>query len=169
MMNNIKRNVDFLKSILRESNRHRRMEKLLHTYKDQINAVRKFTLNMLKKKIPLPHRSCPNFKNTRGATRRGQTQKLFKETVSVACRSKRKWLLAWYERCLLSLLEEMSDDEGNVTIDEVDTGIKIQFEYNDDDDSDDSPECVTWFGQCVQWILKHVLQRLLRLWRRLLW
>lgn len=96
-------------------------------------------------------------------------QKLFKETAPVACQSKRKWLLAWYERCLLSLLEEMSDDEGNVTIDEVDTGIKIQFEYNDDDDSDDSPECVTWFGQCVQWILKHVLQRLLRLWRRLLW
>ena len=54
MMNNIKRNVDFLKLILRESNRHRRMEKLLHANKDQINAVSKFTLNMLKKKIPLP-------------------------------------------------------------------------------------------------------------------
>ena len=43
-----------MKSILRESNRHRRMEKLLHANKDQINAVSKFPLNMLKKKIPLP-------------------------------------------------------------------------------------------------------------------
>ena len=40
--------------ILRESNRHRRMKNLLHANKDQINAVSEFTLNMLKKKIPLP-------------------------------------------------------------------------------------------------------------------
>ena len=67
----------------------------------------------------------------------------------------------------LSLFEDMSDDEGYVTVDDVDAGIKIQFEYNEDDNSDDSPDCATWFGQCVQWIHKHVLQKLLRLWRRL--
>lgn len=61
----------------------------------------------------------------------------------------------------------MSDDEGNVTVDDVDAGIKIQFEYNENDNSDDSPDCETWFGQCVQWIHKHGLQKLLRLWRRL--
>ena len=53
MINSFKRNVDFLKSILQEKNRKRRMEKLLHASKDQINAVSEFTLNMLKKKIPL--------------------------------------------------------------------------------------------------------------------
>ena len=52
MINSFKRNVDFLKSILQEKNRKHRME-LLHASKDQINAVSEFTLNMLKKKIPL--------------------------------------------------------------------------------------------------------------------
>ena len=75
--------------------------------------------------------------------------------------------MAWYEQCLLSLFEDMSDDEGYVTVDDVDAGIKIQFEYNENDNSDDSPDCETWFGQCVQWIHKHGLQKLLRLWRRL--
>ena len=75
--------------------------------------------------------------------------------------------MAWYEQCLLSLFEDMSDDEGDVTVDDVDAGIKIQFEYNENDNSDDSPDCETWFGQCVQWIHKHGLQKLLRLWRRL--
>lgn len=75
--------------------------------------------------------------------------------------------MAWYEQCLLSLFEDMSDDEGNVTVDDVDAGIKIQFEYNENDNSDDSPDCETWFGQCVQWIHKHGLQKLLRLWKRL--
>ena len=80
---------------------------------------------------------------------------------------KKEWLLAWYEQCLLSLFEDMSDDEGYVTVDDVDAGIKIQFEYNENDNSDDSPDCETWFGQCVQWIHKHGLQKLLRLSRRL--
>ena len=53
MINSFKGNVDFLKSILQEKNRKRRMEKLLHASKDQVNAVSEFTLNMLKKKIPL--------------------------------------------------------------------------------------------------------------------
>ena len=53
MINSFKRNVDFLKSILQEKNRKRRMEKLFQAGKDQINAVSEFMLNMLKKKIPL--------------------------------------------------------------------------------------------------------------------
>ena len=165
MMENIKRNVDFLKSILRESNGHRRMEKLLHANKDQINAVSKFTLNMLKKMIPLPPPIVAKL----------EIHKAVLREVAKRKSSSKKWcqLLAdqkgsgfWRGMNDCSLFEEMSDDEGYVTVDEVDTGIMIQFEYNDDD-SDDSPECVTWFGQCVQWIYKHVLQKLLRLWRRL--
>lgn len=53
-MKRIARNLDFLKSILRKKNRHRRMEKLLHANKDQINAVSEFTINMLKNNFPLP-------------------------------------------------------------------------------------------------------------------
>ena len=53
-MKRIARNLDFLKSILREKNRHRRLEKLLHANKDQINAVSEFTINMLKNNFPLP-------------------------------------------------------------------------------------------------------------------
>ena len=58
MMNNIKRNVDFFKInstiqliLLYE-------KKLLHANKDQINVISQFTLNMLKKKIPLPPTDC---------------------------------------------------------------------------------------------------------------
>ena len=53
-MKRIARNLDFFKSILRENNRHRRLEKLLHANKDQINAVSEFTINMLKNNFPLP-------------------------------------------------------------------------------------------------------------------
>ena len=53
-MKRIARNLDFFKSILREKNRHRRLGKLLHANKDQINAVSEFTINMLKNNFPLP-------------------------------------------------------------------------------------------------------------------
>ena len=52
----IARNLDFFKSILREKNHHRRLGKLLHANKDQINAVSEFTINMLKNNFPLPPR-----------------------------------------------------------------------------------------------------------------
>ena len=102
MMNNIKRNGDFFKSILRESNRHRRMEKLLHANKDQINSVSKFTLNMLKKKIPLPplilakltkHKSVlreksriKRLKMTKPQSRAGQTQETLKRKKPITKR-----------------------------------------------------------------------------------
>ena len=63
MINSFKRNVDFLKAILQEKNKKRRMEKLLHAIKDQINTVSEFTLNVLKKKIPLSPPMLPNSKN----------------------------------------------------------------------------------------------------------
>ena len=43
----------FLKSILREKDRHKRMEKLLHADKEDINAVSDLSLNFLKQNIPV--------------------------------------------------------------------------------------------------------------------
>lgn len=63
MINSFKRNVDFLKAILQEKNKKRRMEKLLHAMKDQINTVSEFKLNVLKKKIPLSPPTLPNSRN----------------------------------------------------------------------------------------------------------
>ena len=69
-----------------EYNRHRHIEKLSHANKDQINAVSEFTLNMLKKKIPLPPPIVAKLKKHKmGVTRSGQRQKLINETASVAC------------------------------------------------------------------------------------
>ena len=63
-MKRIARNLDFLKSILREKNRHRRLEKLLHANKDQINAVSEFTINMLKNNFPLPPHVVAKYEST---------------------------------------------------------------------------------------------------------
>ena len=62
-MRRIARNLDFFKSILREKNRHRRLEKLLHANKDQINAVSEFTINMLKNNYH--HTSWQNYESTK--------------------------------------------------------------------------------------------------------
>ena len=53
-MNRIKRNVDFLKSILRKKNSKLRKEKILHASKDQINSVSEMVMNMLRRRLPLP-------------------------------------------------------------------------------------------------------------------
>ena len=63
-MKRIARNLDFFKSILREKNRHRRLEKLLHANKDQINAVSEFTINMLKNNFPLPPHIVAKYEST---------------------------------------------------------------------------------------------------------
>ena len=52
-MNNVKRNLPFIKSIFRQANRYKRQEMLRHANKNQINAVSEIVLNLLKKKIPV--------------------------------------------------------------------------------------------------------------------
>ena len=52
-----KNKLGFLKSILNEKNRYRRMEKLVHAKKDDINAVSELAVNLLKKNIPVPQNS----------------------------------------------------------------------------------------------------------------
>ena len=52
-MKRLQRQRNFLESILRESNRYKREELLLHANTDQINTVSEIVLNLLKNKIPL--------------------------------------------------------------------------------------------------------------------
>ena len=52
-MERIKRNFDFLKSILREKNAKRRRAKILTASKDQINSVSEMALNLLRRNIPV--------------------------------------------------------------------------------------------------------------------
>ena len=54
-------------------------------------------------------------------------------------------------------------------INEVDTGIKfdLQFNYDDDDSSyKDSTECRLTIAQLFRWLRIHVVEPLWRLWRR---
>ena len=52
-MNRVKQHVPFIQNILKESNRFKRMDKIRHANKDQINALSEITLNLLKKNIPV--------------------------------------------------------------------------------------------------------------------
>lgn len=52
-----KKNLGFLNSILKEKNRYKRMERLLHANKDQINAVSEMTMNLLKNHVPISQAS----------------------------------------------------------------------------------------------------------------
>ena len=51
-MKQLQRHFPFIRSILKESNRYRRQEMLLHANKDQINAISEMIMNLLKRKIP---------------------------------------------------------------------------------------------------------------------
>ena len=52
-MNRVTPHVPFIQSILKESNRFKRMDKIKHAKKDQLNALSEITLNLLKKNIPV--------------------------------------------------------------------------------------------------------------------
>ena len=67
--NRMKRNIDFLKSILREKNANLRKEKILHASKDQINSVSELVMNMLKRRIALPPQTLAKLRKYSGALR----------------------------------------------------------------------------------------------------
>jgi len=52
-MKRLRRQLPFLRSVLKEANRFKRQELLQHANVDQINAVRELVLNLLKNNIPL--------------------------------------------------------------------------------------------------------------------
>lgn len=52
-MNRVKPHVPFIQSILKEGNRFKRMDKIRHANKEQVNALSEITLNLLKKNIPV--------------------------------------------------------------------------------------------------------------------
>lgn len=78
--------------------------------------------------------------------------------------------MEWYERRVLSVFQEIMTVTVQEGINEVDTGIKfdLQFNYDDDDDSDykDSTECRLTITQLFRWLRMRVVEPLWRLWRR---
>jgi len=52
-MSRLKRQLPFLQTVLKEANRKKRQELLHHANADQINAISKVVLNVVKNKIPL--------------------------------------------------------------------------------------------------------------------
>ena len=56
-MNKVTRHVPFIQSILEEGNRFKRMDKIRHANKDQINALSEITLNLFKKKHSRVHKN----------------------------------------------------------------------------------------------------------------
>ena len=52
-MKRLRRQLPFLRSVLKEANRFKRQELLQHANADEINAVRELALNLLKNKIPV--------------------------------------------------------------------------------------------------------------------
>ena len=52
-MQSLRRQWPFLRSVLQEANRFKRQDLLQHANADQINAVSKLVLNLLKNKIPV--------------------------------------------------------------------------------------------------------------------
>lgn len=53
-MNKVTPHVPFIQSILKEGNRFKRMDKIRHAGKNQLNALSEITLNLLKKTSPCP-------------------------------------------------------------------------------------------------------------------
>ena len=77
--------------------------------------------------------------------------------------------MEWYERRVLSMIQEIMTVAVQEGINEVDTGIKFDLQFNyDDDDSDykDSTECRLTITQLFRWLRMRVVEPLWRLWRR---
>ena len=77
--------------------------------------------------------------------------------------------MEWYERRVLSVFQEIMTVTVQEGINEVDTGIKFDLQFNyDDDDSDykDSTECRLTITQLFRWLRIRVVEPLWRLWRR---
>ena len=77
--------------------------------------------------------------------------------------------MEWYEQRVLSVFQEIMTVTVQEGINEVDTGIKFDLQFNyDDDDSDykDSTECRLTITQLFRWLRMRVVEPLWRLWRR---
>ena len=68
-MKRLRRQRNFLESVLKEANRNKRGELLFHANADQINAVSELVLNLLKNKIPLPPSAMVRLKRHKNALR----------------------------------------------------------------------------------------------------
>ena len=75
--------------------------------------------------------------------------------------------MEWYERRVLSVFQEIMTVAVQEGINEVDTAIKFDLQFNyDDSDYKDSTECRLTIAQLFRWLYIRVVEPLWRLWRR---
>ena len=60
-MKRLRRQLPFLRSVLKKANRFKRQELLQHANADQVNALSELVLNLLKNNIPMTPPSWPSF------------------------------------------------------------------------------------------------------------
>ena len=73
--------------------------------------------------------------------------------------------MEWYERRVLSVFQEIMTVTVQEGINEVDTGINFDLQFNYDDYKD-STECRLTITQLFRWLRMRVVEPLWRLWRR---
>ena len=103
-MNNIKRNLPFIKSIFRQANCYKRQEMLRHANKNQINAVSEIVLNLLKKKIPVkPPLMAQLRQHERALCEIGKKKKFHQASKTGVDETKRTWIVDIDEPSTLSM------------------------------------------------------------------
>ena len=97
-MKRLRRQLPFLRSVLKEANRFKRQELLQHANADQVNALSELVLNLLKNNIPVtpPHHGT-------GATRPGSSSTFGEKTSSVVGLAKRERFVARTQQRVMSM------------------------------------------------------------------
>jgi len=106
-MKRLRRQLPFLRSVLKEANRFKRQELLQHANADQVNAISELVLNLLKNSIPVTPpimaQLCPSKKVLRNLGRRQHSVK--KNVVSGWSRKKAEACGKDSTTCYVNVLE----------------------------------------------------------------
>ena len=86
-MKRLRRQLPFLRSVLKEANRFKRQELLQHANADQVNAISELVLNLLKQNIPVTPATMNQLRPYKSVLRNlGRRKNSFKK--------RRQWLVA---------------------------------------------------------------------------
>ena len=86
-MKRLRRQLPFLRSVLKEANRFKRQELLQHANADRVNAVSELVLNLLKQNIPVTRATMKQLRPYKGVLRNlGRRKNSLKK--------RRQWLVA---------------------------------------------------------------------------
>ena len=86
-MKRVRRQLPFLRSVLKEANRFKRQELLQHANADQVNAVSELVLNLLKQNIPVSPATINQLRSYKGVLQNPGCRKN-------SLKKRRQWLVA---------------------------------------------------------------------------